>query len=300
MESMSDAPIVFVHRGGSPVLRFAVEKALEFGNKVVLLGDANSVSHVENLQGVKTVRIEALMNSDVRTFIESYQHRSTNSVEFELFCIVRWILLRNFCHSNNYFAIFHFDHDSIPFFNVGEIKTAIQHKELMLSGGFSGHASFITKDMLSEFVSFLLAIYKPVSRIDCIQNKLMIADFEVRRSHGELGGISDMSLLNLFQLRYPRLLIQDGQQPMELDGSNGSVKGVFDDNINATDHYQAKMSHGRTIKAVHFENGIPLFTALHGKRYRALNIHLQGTAKNLLSFIRHSLDESRLKLKGIQ
>ncbi len=283
MTDISDIPMVFIHRGSSQVLRFAVQTALKFRNKVYLIVDSTAAQQIDDVSGVNVIPIKDCLNPGVNDFSKVYRHLSTNSADFEFFCIVRWIIARNLCRLLNLPAIFHFDHDSIPFFHVDELRELLTNREIMLCGGYSGHASYLTRAMLESFTNFLFAIYEPREQIDLLQNKLMVAEHTVRRSLGENGGVSDMTLLNLFHNRLSRMVVVDGLQPLPL--ANAS-KGVLDDNVNSLDYFRSMVIMGRTVMLVDFDSGVPSFTANSGVRYRALNIHLQGLAKPLVSWFR--------------
>ena len=92
-------PIVLIHSGNPPYLKFSIRKALQ-KNKVYLIGDTNPQIDHKNFTFLD---MKDYINDDYLKFQKIYKHLSTNNYGFEIFCFL--CLLQTYIYSLFIFSI---------------------------------------------------------------------------------------------------------------------------------------------------------------------------------------------------
>ena len=100
-------PIVFMHYGCSPYLPFTVGRAkmLNLNSPVLLIGDAENERMLPFVQHANMNRYA----KQAAAFEKIYRHHSPNGLGYELFCFLRWFILRDFMITNRLTEIIHLD-----------------------------------------------------------------------------------------------------------------------------------------------------------------------------------------------
>ena len=189
-------PIVFFHSGNIPgYLIRSVNQALIYNKNVVLITDTSS----EHLK-IKQYLIDQL-NEGVATFEDKYVHMSSNSVSFELICIKRWFLLRNYMNKYNIDVCYYSDSDVMIYDNLTavysfykEFDAAYTMTEYQENYRWSASAccSFWKRETINRFCDFILDLYS-TSKIEKLKQK-----WNYHQQNNIPGGICDMTLLYLF------------------------------------------------------------------------------------------------------
>src|SRR5262249_32436194 len=190
--------------------------------------------------------------------------------DFEFFCIYRWLVLSCFCERNGIQGLFHADSDVLIYSSMADIAKALDDCEAAISWGRSAHASFWTAKALSEFSDFIVSTYR---RKDGLRFRELAAFHNAFVRERRPGGVSDMTLINLF-FRDRRCV----------DLTQTISGGTFDHNINMSDNRNIEFEMFRGIKRLTWRNSIPYGRPLNGAadvRFHAL--HCQGWAKQWIS-----------------
>ncbi|MEO8576177.1 MAG: hypothetical protein ABI556_05740 [Gemmatimonadales bacterium] len=206
-------------------------------------------------------------------FRNAYVHASTNDLQFERFCFERWFLLESFIGANKYTRFVHADSDLMFFCAINEYFGRLGDAACGSGriGAFSGHLLMVQDvRMLSDFCRFMLDMYldpELFSRFYLIYLR--------HRATGAEGGLCDMSALTTF--------IETGRTShYQLNQIVDAT--IFDQSIRdarlADRTEPFRMTNGR--KELTMSDGAAWFTALDGRRIRALTVHFQGGAKAMM------------------
>ena len=182
-------PIIFIHRGNPTYLKYALKKARETNPdlRIILLGDKtnNCYSFIEHHH--------ISYGRDAHKFMKIYEHRSILRFNFELFCFLRWFILRDFMKSENITKCVHIDLDVLLYCSVDQESKRFERHDMTLSRwskyGCSAHISFINSvDMLTALCTLIMETYQVRDNFD----KLLT---ECEKIRGQ-PWVADMSLLN--------------------------------------------------------------------------------------------------------
>jgi hypothetical protein len=260
--------IVFIHRGAHDHVRDVLEVAARSNRhtRIVLLGDEANRSFSKDVEHHHISDYD----QDVRSFEKSYLHLSTNSYDFEFFCLSRWMILNCFCQRYGMRGIFHADSDVLVYSSITDIANALLDCELAVSLERSPHASFWTAETLSDFAGFIASTYRTKDGPDFQELAALHNRFSSERRPG---GVCDMALINLF--------VRDRKC---FDLTETIFGGTFDNNINMSDNGNTKFEMFRGIKKLTWRRSIP-----YGRRFAGTDdvrfhvLHCQGAAKQWIS-----------------
>ncbi|MDD3127519.1 MAG: hypothetical protein PHT27_07885 [Candidatus Izemoplasmatales bacterium] len=169
-------PIVFVHKGDSFYLKYALSNARKFNpdSKIYLLNDGTK----EEFEGIIKLDLNKF-NKYSKELDKLYVHKTKSNPEIELFCIKRWFLLRAFVEKYKIKKVFALDSDVLLFQNITKDSLNYSKYDFTLSQGSCAHAIFInSKKVLIEYTKLAIDFYK---------NKVGKVEYEAN------GTITDMS-----------------------------------------------------------------------------------------------------------
>lgn len=181
----SDIPVIFIHRGDSDYLEHSLWQAKQYNDDVILIGDSTN-NHFEWIRHFD-------MNNyfrEAELFANDYVHLSSNVPSFELFCIQRWYVLKEFVNRQKIDRFFYCDSDVMVYcdisqeFNHADCDVALPNIE-----GYSGHNSFWSMDALNHFCHFTSLFYGQKENIS-------LWEYYYRYRRGN--AICDMTLLTEF------------------------------------------------------------------------------------------------------
>jgi hypothetical protein len=268
-------PIVQFFAGNQPWIKISLDQAERFGNEVVLIGDPSSRKETKNHFNYSE------FNQGFLTFLENYEHLSTNSFDFETSALQRYFVIKEWMLKTGKDKVFITDSDVMiyanlthelyePYLQGTSAALCIPNPARQEDGYYwtaSGHLSFWTLPALISFIEFCQRIYSSESAL--IKEKHRY--HQVNRIPG---GICDMTILYLWSKNDP-------QVANLLALPNGLL---VDHSININDDLkpnQYEMKSG--IKSVYFLKGIPYAS---GTQNRFLILHFQGRAKALMYVFR--------------
>jgi hypothetical protein len=252
-------PAVIINYGSSSHLPHVISQAKKWANPVVVVGDAA-------VNG-RTASIEDL-SEDVAEFSKNYEHLSTNGPAVELFCMNRWLILRNLMRKNKIDTCLYIDSDVLLFADPTKEWYKFSQFEFTLVHWTSGHTSFWTLKGLEGFCNLMLNTYRNKNTYEWDK---IASHYHIRRKYGLAGGVCDMTLLEF----YGRTRVGHVGEMMHIqpDGS------TYDHIICASDQgFDMKNGH----KDFKFVSGVP-YVRLGDRRIRFNTLHFQAGAKSLIA-----------------
>lgn len=189
-------PIVYIHLGHLPVyLKLSVQQARQYNPKVVLISDNKPDFDCEWVD-VSTV------SDDVERFAAIYAHMSTNSKKFELICIKRWIILRNYMIKYNIDRAYYTDSDVMIYDNLENVYNShysnyevcytmpVDQENYRWTA--SACCSYWSLKAIKAFSDFIFHCY------DTTGIKKLEEKWNYHMQNGIPGGVCDMTLFYLF------------------------------------------------------------------------------------------------------
>lgn len=185
-----DIPIIIFHLGYKEYVYLSLLQALKYNKKVILITDCvNMYKKHNNL----TIINYNNFCKNTNNFKNKYIHFSKNSLQIELICIIRWMVIYEYMSLNNINKAFICDSDILIYDNITNINNKyFDNKDFMLCSSptknLSGCSSLMTIDKLKDFVEFIFTFYNEnVNKMKAWYN-----------SYKEPGGVCDMTLLYYF------------------------------------------------------------------------------------------------------
>ncbi len=195
--------IVFIHRGASAYLEYALRQAKYASpeSEIVLLGDASNASfpattHVDLARAPYATATE--------DFDAAYVHLSTNRRAFEEVCFQRWFWLRAWMHESDTHACWTADSDVMLYAPEAELTSTWAESAPLALQILADQADFRwcttagiaywTRDALDAFCAFVLSGYAAGSPLAARYAE----KWAFHTSTGAPGGVCDMTALYLF------------------------------------------------------------------------------------------------------
>jgi hypothetical protein len=262
-------PVILIHSGYQDYLNYSLNKALE-KNEVYLIGDVNP-----NIQNDKFnfFHLQNYINDEFRQFTSLYEHLSTNPYQFELFCFLRWFIVKEFMTKEKIDTCFYIDSDVMLYVDVNDEFKKFEQYDFTVLHRTAAVSSFITKRGIENFCSLLMKTY---SNKNTYQYQKIKSHFTIRQQYGLGGGVCDMTLLEVFHYN-----ADDGGGP----GRVGEMMSILDDstydhNINVSDQ---DFDFKNGIKNIQMIEGIPyVFSNKLNKLIKFNSIHFNSGAKVLM------------------
>lgn len=260
-------PIFFIHKGNSEYLKYTLAQAKHQCPEsiVYLIGDPSN----DTYDFVKHANIADYRDE---VFSSVYEHFSSNTYEYELFCFERWFVLRNFIIQNKIAEDFlYLDSDVMLFSNVNQCAAEWRsYKMAICSPEGPEYSYFQNSAVLAEYCNFIITMYTGEKNRAKIRSKY---EFYIDSPEYIGGGICDMTLLGWFAETQKEHLLDLG---LINDG-----KTIFEHNINNADGFV--LDNKRKIKKISFsKNQAFLCTSETKELIRLHAAHFQGNSKQYI------------------
>jgi hypothetical protein len=276
--------LVFIHKGSSWYLPYVIGQATQHNPRsaINVIGDDVAIASLSGSGAIRRQCICDLDQSGSNEFKSNYVHMSSNSMEYELFCWLRWFYLLAYMKKRDLETVFYFDSDVVAFASTQQLASIYKSSQkpcgyLICNQEYnsyawaaSPHVSYWSRDGLEKFCSFALRSFADP---DCLS--LYKEKYSWHISRDEIGGICDMTTLYLFSREYPHLVENLSER------HNGHV---IDHNMNTGTNFLAdeyRLDSQKLIKHVVFQRGKPCFipSSGHHELIEADALHFQGDAK---------------------
>jgi hypothetical protein len=259
-------PIIYFHHGNPDYLKYSLKQARHYNpdSTVYLLGDKRNNKY-PFITHVLTAKYEAA----TAKFREIYEHRSTNSANYELNCFLRWFYIKAFCEEKGIGAFIYLDSDVLTYQNFTELVPLFKGARIANTCDDTGMPAFTyfrDYQTISHFCDYLLHCYSDPDAIAKIE--AIYAPF--KNDPQLMGGISDMVLFHLYFQDHP-----EGAIKVDLVTDEIAV----DSNINRPDGYETENG----IKKIYWRNNLPYGKNIGNDRLvRFATLHYQGEAKHAM------------------
>jgi len=265
-------PIVFIHNGNSDYLfpTFYQLKAFNAQSDAYLIGDSTS-KHYE--PWVKHVFLKEYIASSIE-FAKQFINLSTLGADYELFCIQRWFVLRDFMKAQKLDKVIYLDSDVLVYDDLTAQQKRFNHAGMTICH-ISGHTNFVSKlSVLEEFCDYITQLYSTSIGRNTLNDWLL----EFRKTQ-KYGGISDMILIRKFAEANPDKVadinfIYEGTD-FDLSYRNGEYMGYEE-----TQNPRNKID---KCKKISWLNNQPYANNLStNQSVRMITLHFQGNTKPLI------------------
>lgn len=259
---MTRIPIIIIHSGSQFYLKNLIHHIRVFNPEadVFLLGDDSNKDFAKNqLTHIQYNKYSASANN----FAEKYIHLNTNDYHYELFCIQRWFIIREFVEERNIKNFFVCDSDELLFCNIESVMEPYIHYDFTIGKYGIPNSMLWSFDGIVKFTNFVNKAYQNnelLSKLKSVYESCFIDGHRI-----SMGGVSDMVLFSLYQE-------QVGSNVIDLsDPSSGAC-------------WDTAMTHGRGfemqngLKKIVWENNIP-YGLFKGEKIRFYGLHFLGQSK---------------------
>jgi len=194
-----EVPILFFQAGDAQHLPYTFWQARHWAGSspLILLGDKAN----RHYRGLEHVPIHDFASS-VPRLRDSYVHMSSNTAEFEFFCLARWLVIEEFARRQGLREFLYLDSDVLLYETVANIVRWIPPCRMTLAwqgpqnsvGGVVSAGEALIRDagVLGEFCETMISFYENREAVDDAQVKF--AEMITNKK----GGISDMWFWTLF------------------------------------------------------------------------------------------------------
>lgn len=264
-------PVIIINLGYENYLSYVLQQASK-NNFVYYIG--NVEPNIKSNK-IKFINIDQFSN-ETENFQNKYTHLNTTAYNYELFCYLRWFILKKFMINNNLNTVFYIDSDVLLFVDVNEEWIKYNQYDLTLLHRTAAISSFITKDAIEKFCNMLLTIYENQDSYDFQKIK---SHFDIRQKYKLFGGVCDMTLFEYFHYNsnYGGGPGRVGEMMQIINDS------TYDHNINAEDQDFEILNNIKNIKIINKQPFV--FNKKLNKNIKFNSIHFQGHAKQFIKSI---------------
>jgi len=249
--------VVFIHTGDAPYLRYTLSQA-KISNpdsRIILIGDINN----DKYDFVEHYFIEKYAE-EADLFSKLYKHHSSNPYHFEIFCFIRWFILKEFMVQHNIKKCVYLDSDVMLYADMLEEQTKFRDYYCALSQRVSPHVNIINNlYVLAEYCDLTTKCFAEPS----LYNKVV----EIAKEQSfSMGCLSDMVLW----YEYQRVNSHKVGDLLSIDNKR------YDHHISISEGFE--MDQG--IKKITWIDDKPFCTNISDKELIMFNcLHFQGSAK---------------------
>lgn len=244
-------PVIYIHFGNKPEhLLNSLQQALKFNRSVYLISDSQL-----KMDNIRNFNVNDYMQN-VPEFENAYVHMSTNTRDFEIICIKRWIILNNFLKEQKIDVCYYSDSDVMIYSDLSALYQNYESFDAVFTlpeqqepyrWTASACCSYWKSEIVNKFSEFIQWCYSDEG-LELLKKKWIY-----HQENSIQGGICDMTLLYLFskQINFFSL-----SRPL-----NGIVfdQNYLDGENYYRDEYETELNKyiNRNVKKVTWKNGLP-------------------------------------------
>lgn len=259
-------PIIFVHKGDSFYLKYALESAKKFNpnSRIILLGD-NVTIYPDFIEYYEMKEFDKYSD-----FLEkNYVHLNVSNPEIEMFCIKRWLVLLDFMEKQKLKKIFTCDSDVLLFQNVTEDAKNYGKVDFLLANGRSAGLTFFNNIKSLEYYKNIVFDFYG-KKANKLSKKIMISDMSFWKQ------------------------LNDSKKFKVGEATKITNNAFYDFGFLSQNHYKGKNDYG--IKKLLFKDGLP-FGEINGSLIRLKVIHFQGPTKFYMKYFLQAKNNIFIELK---
>lgn len=201
-ERRGQLPVVFFQAGDARHLPYTFWQARHWAgdSSLILLGDESN----RHYRGLEHVPIRDFA-STVPRLRDRYVHISSNTPEFEFFCLARWLVMAEFAQRQGLREFLYLDSDVLIYESPAEIVRHVPNCRMAtqwigdVSAGVSPAVTYVRDfAILEEITAVIMQFYGDPKEVEEIQ---LGKERVVRK---KLGGVSDMFFLARYALCHGR------------------------------------------------------------------------------------------------
>lgn len=275
--------IFVLHKWRQPHIRYVLQELIKNNpsNDIVFLTDDKNLSKEYFWFNIIYENISDYFQS-AEDFSKIYIHKSKNSLDFELICIQRRLVINEYMEKHNIDSCWHIDSDVLVFCDLEKYADTYLKNDDFCYVWSCWHVFYWNKKWLSEFKNFIFDVYN--NRLDTLdwfykkewypiypRNNWFIA-------HEKSWSVSDMTLFYLF--------IKENIEWIKYKDIwmiNNDENSVFDNNIKHWEWFK----HNKYMKSLRLVNN-KYFWKLEWKvKMRDISfncLHFQWGTKGLIKY----------------
>lgn len=257
--------IVIIHMGFAKYLLYVLRqiKITNPNSKIFLISDKENKKYSKYSTFVDISKIQSL---ESKSFKENYIHLGKSSPNYEMFCMLRWIILRDFMREYNIKECLHIDSDILIFSDLNKALNPFSNYKISLAHNLALTMHIKDIEILDEFSKYLLFKYTNENELNKLKDMYYKTD---RVNNGVAGSISDMDISREF--------FSSIKEPIG-DLSEIVNDSIFDSAIVYGEPEFEMLKKGKyKLKKIFFENKIPFCNyVLNGenKKIKFHSLHL--------------------------
>ena len=186
--------IVIIHTGFAKYLLYTLKKIKETNkdSNVFLISDRK---YKEYSKYSIFVDINKVTKDESILFKNKYIHLGKSNPNYEMFCMQRWIILKDFMKEYNINECLHIDSDILLFSNLDEALKPFFKYDISLAHNLALTMYIKDVKILEEFSEYLLFKYTDEKEINKLKNMYYNTS---RVNNGVAGSVSDMDISREF------------------------------------------------------------------------------------------------------
>ena len=268
--------IVIIHMGFAKYLLYVLRqiKITNPNSEIFLISDKENKKYSKYSTFVDISKIQSL---ESKSFKENYIHLGKSAHNYEMFCMLRWIILRDFMREYNIKECLHIDSDILIFSDLNKALNPFSNYKISLAHNLALTMHIKDIKILDEFSKYLLFKYTNENELNKLKDMYYKTD---RINNGVAGSISDMDISREF--------FSSIKEPI------GDLSEIVNDSI-----FDSAIVYGETefemlkkgkykLKKIFFENKIPF-----------CNYRLNGENRKIKFHSLHLLTWTKLFIKKL-
>lgn len=253
--------IVIIHMGFAKYLLYVLRqiKITNPNSKIFLISDKENKKYSRYSTFIDISKISSL---EAKTFKEKYIHLGKSSPNYEMFCMLRWIILRDFMREYNIKECLHIDSDILIFSDLNKALNPFSNYKISLAHNLALTMHIKDIEILDEFSKYLLFKYTNENELNKLKDMYYKTD---RINNGVAGSISDMDISREF--------FSSIKEPIG-DLSEIVNDSIFDSAIVYGEPEFEMLKKGKyKLKKIFFENKIPFCNYALNRENKKIKFH---------------------------
>ncbi len=254
--------IVIIHTGFAKYLIYTLKKLRET-NKDANIFLISNREYKEYSKYSTFVDISKVIKEQSINFKNSYIHLGKSDPNYEMFCMQRWIILKDFMKEYSIRECMHIDSDVLIFSNLEKALKPFYNYDISLTNNLALTMYIKDVKILEEFSRYLLFKYTDKNEINKL--KSMYYDNSYRLNNGVAGSISDMDISREF---FSNQNLSIGNLSQIQNDSIFDLAIIYGE-----PEFEMLKKEKYSIKKIYFENDIPFCNYNKNEESKKIRFH---------------------------